>query len=153
MSIPPELAKMAELAKTALDAQIWGRRAEANRAVQAIVDLPQENAIVGAALAWCDTAIQLVPGWKDAAGKTARVVLREETGLNDVPIPPGVTWAVDLIAARAADDQEAFSEIMYERCTTDDQFSQCINDLLILVATNLRPVFQAARQVRASRPG
>lgn len=84
------------------------------------------------------------------------MAFREESrgtvDLTGETVPPGVRWAGELIAARAADDEAAFGKVL-ESCADDAEFGKFVGDLLTLIATNLRPVAEASRQVRASREG
>ena len=149
---PFDRAEVVRLAKVALTAAIGNRNGEATSAVQAIADL-HEDAITIAMMAWCDTALAHVPGWQTSPGNGVIMQFREEKagGIQGPDeVPEGVRWAGEVLIARARMDEAAFIEAI-SSCESDREFSANISHLLTLIATNLRPVYEAAKQVRASR--
>lgn len=154
---PVERESILELGRVALWAAIAEDWPRAQDATQEIGDRFGGDGVMVAALAWIDTTLMRVPGLGYAAdqGRAVALAFREETSgrfeLAD-EVPPGVAWAGRLLAARSADDRDAF-EALVNSVESDEQFGRYISDLLVMLATNLRPVAEAAQQVRASRGG
>lgn len=152
-----EREQIIELGRTALWAAVAEDWPRAQAATQEIGDRFGGDGVMVAALAWIDTTLTRVPGMGYAAdnGRKVALAFREETtgrAETAADVPPGVAWAGRLMAARSADDQDTF-EALVNSVESDEQFGQYIADLLLMVATNLRPVVEAARQVRTSRGG
>ncbi|MCW2768158.1 MAG: hypothetical protein JWO11_4117 [Nocardioides sp.] len=146
--------RIISLASTAMYAAIAQDWPKANKATQAIGDEFGGDGVIAAALAWCDSMLAHTPGVDPTSGNPVRLTFKNlESGRvdNDAnQVPPAIRWAGRIVAARAADDEPGFRGLI-ESLESDKQFSEYIGALLSMVAANLRPVADAARQVRASR--
>jgi hypothetical protein len=146
-------SRVIDLARTGLHAAIAGHRPKAAKVVQQISDEFGGDGVVVAIMAWLDTMLTNVPGMERHPGGKVNMVFREEKsgavsrGIGQVPA--GVAWASQMLSARATDDHDAFVKLVDE--LDDREFSANTWHLLQFAATNLRPVYEAAAQVKASR--
>lgn len=132
-------SKPVRLAGAALNAALARQWPRAERALQRLNAECDSHGLAVALIAWCDTLIDHATGGETDPQKVRMAAWNVDTGAIGGEVRPTVRWAMELVRARAADDQDGFEALLDELNAIGDGCArgEYVVDLLQSVALTI----------------